>query len=347
MNTDPTISVFPEDIYAKSASVLEALRTHDDFIISGHAFADGDAAGSVGAMGCLLGMMGKRFALYNEKGTPDFLSWLPQPGTVYSDINALPFTPRTAVLLDCGDAARAGEALAAMLPPNENALPCINIDHHRGNPQFGTLANWVEPDFAATAQIVAYLAHAAGMPLRGMIAENIGLGMLTDTGFFAHGNTTPQVMALMTHMMTEGLDISELREQLSKQSSLNKMRLWGHLLQNIDMYRDETIAAAAVSESLFAATGTGREDMEGFIDMLRTVRGVKAAVVVRENAGLCKFSFRSSGAVDVRAAAERLGGGGHTNAAGGTLAVPLETAYPKIIQAVHNELDAEDAAERA
>ena len=337
-----TITVFPPAALEQAARVAAVLRDHDDYLVCAHANPDGDAAGSMAATGWLLHALGKRFLLYNSSGLPAYLDWLPLPGRVHTQLSPLPFTPCTAVVLDCGDARRVGEELAALLPPAPDALPCLNIDHHLGNPMFGTLGNWVAPQCAATAQLVAYVAHAAGVPLSGALAENIGLALLTDTGGFSHGNTSPQVLALAAHLAEQGLNFSRLREQLEKQWSEARMRLWGRLMQEVAVHRKGTVALAAVPYALFAETGATREDLEGLVEMLRRLKSVKAAILLREDVpGVCKFSLRSSGTVDVRAAAVTLGGGGHTNAAGGMLRGPLEAAVKTVLHAVCAELDAE------
>ena len=338
-----TLTIFPPEALEKAAHIADVLRAHDDYIICAHAAMDGDALGSLAAMGHLLHTLGKRFLLYSATGMPAYLDWLPLPAHLHTKLSPLPFQPRTALILDCGEAHRTGEEMAALLPPAAQALPCINLDHHRGNPHFGTLANWVEPDYAATAQLVAYIARAADIELSGPLAEAIGLALLTDTGGFAHGNTSPQVLALAAHLSALGLDFSRLREELNNQWSGRRMRLWGKLMQDIALHREGSVAFTAIPYTLFEESGTTKEDLEGFVEMMRRLKGVKATIMLRDDAPkLCKVSLRSSGTVDVRVAAATLGGGGHTNAAGGTLRMPLTQASAAILQAVCVELDAEE-----
>ena len=91
--------------------------------------------------------------------------------------------------------------------------------------------------------------------------------------------------------------------------------------------------------------GALKEDIEGFVEQLRRLRGVHVAAVLREDSPTsCKFSLRSYGSIDVRAAAVRLGGGGHRNAAGGTLRADLAAASTQLLAAIAEELDAEGIA---
>ena len=86
-----------------------------------------------------------------------------------------------------------------------------------------------------------------------------------------------------------------------------------------------------------------KEDLEGFVEQLRRLGGVRAAALLREDSPeLCKFSLRSYGDTDVRAAAAALGGGGHLNAAGGTLRMTPDRAEEALLAAVNAQLDRED-----
>jgi len=73
--------------------------------------------------------------------------------------------------------------------------------------------------------------------------------------------------------------------------------------------------------------------------------GVEAAVFLRElPEGRIRLSLRSKtgkdgGSVNVAQISERLGGGGHENAAGCTLDGPMERAKEEILAALRREMD--------
>lgn len=329
----------PSALPAQAVRIAELLRAHDHILVAAHAHPDGDALGATAAMGWLLRRMGKEAALYNATGAPEFLEWLPLPGPLHKELADLPFRPELLVVLDCGDAHRVGEALTPLLPQ----LPGINIDHHLGNPNFGTLYNWVEPGMAATGQMVAAVARAVGVPLTGALAESVYLALVTDTGGFAFGNTSADVFRLAAELADGGLDVAAVRERLDNQWTLPRMRLWSRLLQNFTVCREGSVALAVVARAELEACGAQKDDMEGFVEHLRRLRGVRVAGLVREDApGRCKLSLRSSGTTDVRAMAAVFGGGGHRNAAGATLPLPLAEAREAVLAAVDAGLSAED-----
>ena len=151
------------------------IQQFDNIVIVAHGSPDGNA---IGAMGSLVKALGKRFVLYNATGIPDYLEWVPLPGKLVTKPSAIPFKPGLIIVLDCGDAWRMGKELLAVFPE----YPSVNIDHHLGNPMFASLGNWVDPGMAATGQMVAAVADAAGVPLTGELAQCVYLSLVSDTG---------------------------------------------------------------------------------------------------------------------------------------------------------------------
>ena len=285
-------------------------------VIVAHGSPDGDAIGATGAMGSLVKALGKRFVLYNATGIPDYLEWVPLPGKLVTKPSAIPFKPGLIIVLDCGDAWRMGKELLAVFPE----YPSVNIDHHLGNPMFASLGNWVDPGMAATGQMVAAVADAAGVPLTGELAQCVYLSLVSDTGSFTHGNTSAAVFTLAARLVANGLDAAAMREKLDNQWSMPKTKLWGKLMQTLSLECDGTVAVCPVTMEEIGSFGAVREDLEGFAEQMRRIKGVRVAVLIRQDPGnRCKLSLRSSGSDDVRSVAALFGGGGHLNAAGATI----------------------------
>lgn len=335
------IDLIPQKFRQGAERMAQAFRDLDQVIVAAHVNPDGDAAGAVAAAGHVLRSMGKEFMIYAQPGLPGYLDFFPMPGVVHTTLEHPPFKPRCAVLLDCGEPDRLGRELAARLPE----LVTVNIDHHLGGDGMGNAANWVEPTAAATAQLMAYVALAADLPLSGELATAIALGIITDTGGFCHGNTSADVLYLTAHMVEHGCDIALLRERLENTWSRGRLTLWGQLLQRARLERAGSVCFCPVFLEDLRKCSALKEDLEGFVEQLRRLRGVHVAAVLREDSpSSCKFSLRSYGSIDVRAAAARLGGGGHRNAAGGTLRSDMEAAGAQLLAAIAEELDAEGVA---
>lgn len=292
------------------------IQQFDNIVIVAHGSPDGDAIGATGAMGSLVKALGKRFVLYNATGIPDYLEWVPLPGKLVTKPSAIPFKPGLIIVLDCGDAWRMGKELLAVFPE----YPSVNIDHHLGNPMFASLGNWVDPGMAATGQMVAAVADAAGVPLTGELAQCVYLSLVSDTGSFTHGNTSAAVFTLAARLVANGLDAAAMREKLDNQWSMPKTKLWGKLMQTLSLECDGMVAVCPVTMEEIGSFGAVREDLEGFAEQMRRIKGVRVAMLIRQDPGnRCKLSLRSSGSDDVRSVAALFGGGGHLNAAGATI----------------------------
>ncbi|MDD4700932.1 MAG: bifunctional oligoribonuclease/PAP phosphatase NrnA [Desulfovibrio sp.] len=330
----------PASYAAKAQQMVEALKQMDQIVVAGHVHPDGDAAGSVAAVGHILRAMGKEFILYANPGLPRYLDFFPMPAVVHTTLAHPPFTPKCAVLLDCGEPDRLGAELAALLPQ----LDCVNIDHHLGGNGMGSRANWVVTEAAATAQLVAYMAMAANLPLTGDLSLAVALGLITDTGGFCHGNTSADVLALAAHLVENGCRLAWLREQLDNSWSLGRWRLWGLLMENSRIEQEGQVGFCQVGLEDLRRCQALKEDMEGFVEHLRRLRDVKIAALLREDSPqLCKFSLRSYGNIDVRSIAAAMDGGGHFNAAGGTLRMPLKEAGQVLLRHIGLFLTSQNA----
>jgi phosphoesterase RecJ-like protein len=80
-----------------------------------------------------------------------------------------------------------------------------------------------------------------------------------------------------------------------------------------------------------AAYGLSLDAVESVIDVLRRTDEAEVAIVLKQSEdGLWQASARSKGKVDVGRTCSRLGGGGHRNAAGVTLAGRAEDAIARL-----------------
>ncbi|WP_419787592.1 DHH family phosphoesterase [Pseudodesulfovibrio sp.] len=309
------------------------LREEDDFMVASHYNPDGDAIGSMCAVGHILKALGKRFFLYNPSGLPSRYDFTPNPAPVQT---TLPETmPRWAIVLDCGSAERMGETLMSRLGETK----AINIDHHLGNDEFG-VENWVDTHQPAVGCMTALLAEALDIPMVGQLAECIYLAVATDTGFFSYGSTTPESLELAARLLRDGLNIADINRTITKQWSEERMHLWTEVMNTVELFRDKQIAVACITKEMFKRTHTGPDDTENIINFIRRLKSVRMAAILREEApDTYKFSLRSYGEDNVQVVAAEFGGGGHKNASGGSINAPLEEAKTRLVEAAATVLE--------
>jgi phosphoesterase RecJ-like protein len=331
--------VIPVPYQDGARRAAEAIRGIDGVIVASHVNPDGDAIGSLAAAGHILRSIGKKFMLYSGAGLPRSFSFLSLPDIVHTSLERPPLPLHGALFLDCNEPRRLGQELAGRV----SGLDGVNIDHHPGK-GMGSRANWIFPQAAATAQLMAYVAVCLGLPLSGGIADAVAVGIITDTGAFRHANTDADALLLTAHLMKNGCDIARLRELLENDWSLERMRLWAKLQCRVRLERGNTVAFCRVMADDLLEHQCGKEDLEGFVEHLRRLRGVRvAALLLEESRQRCKFSLRSAEGSNVLAAASALGGGGHVNAAGGTLRLAPDRAESVLLAGLCRQLDRESA----
>ena len=95
------------------------------------------------------------------------------------------------IILDCASSERIGSGREGAFPREDISI--LNIDHHPGN---SVQAEWscVQPDAAATAEILVKIAQLIDWKLTPQAATLFLLGIITDTGCFRFSNTSPETL---------------------------------------------------------------------------------------------------------------------------------------------------------
>ncbi len=307
--------------------IVEVIRHHDDFLITSHENPDGDAIGSMAAVGHLLKTMGKRFSIFNESLVPEKYHWVNMPGQVLNTYQ--PGRYSWTIVLDCGDLQRTGKQLSDRI-----AEPVINIDHHTGNPGFGQI-NWVDTAFSSVGEMVAGLADLMQVKLNGPMAEGIYLAVVSDTGFFSFGNTSPEVLELSARLIRSGINPGLINSKILNQWTPERLRLHGMAMQQALFCLNDRAGIVSVTKEMLDKTGASADDCEGLVNTVQNVRSVEVAISLREEKpGRIKFSLRSTGDINVQLMAAELKGGGHKNASGGVIHDHMDRARDRIMEVV-------------
>ena len=315
-------------------SLLDILKVTDNILICAHTQPDPDAVGSSIALSYLLKAMNKNCIIYNESDFPDWLNFLEKPCEIITKIELLPFEPELIIALDCGDPKRLGDNMSAYIKTKKS----VNIDHHLGNPLYGSEVNWVDPAKAATGEMIADISEALNISLHQTFSEALYVAISGDTGNFTFGNTKISTLEWLVKLAKTPIDIASLRTKMDNNASLNKLRFWGQLYQEVQVVDEGRFAYIKIPFSYYEKFKVSKEDLEGFIEQIRRIKGVRVSMILKEdiknNQAKVKISMRSHGDDDVRAILTKLGGGGHKNAAGadifGTMDVILNQILPSV-----------------
>lgn len=308
--------------------ICRVLREKDRFLIACHENPEGDAIGSELALALALRKMGKTATVLNADPVPANLLFLPGAGTVVFEEDGSKYD--VAVVVDCGSPERTGR----VAPELRKCPLLVNIDHHRTNGDHGDLS-LVDPDAAATGLLVHRILSAMGYEIDLDVATNIYVAVLTDTGSFHYGSSSPEAFEVAGEMVRRGVDPWAVAEQVYETQSALRLRLLGRVLDSLEVFADGRVACITTMREDLREFSAGKDALEGFINYPRSIVGVEVAVSLREEEGnLFRASFRSKGRVDVSEVAARFGGGGHRNAAGCTVPGPLAEAKGRVLEAL-------------
>lgn len=316
-------------------SLRDRLAAARRVLLTSHANPDGDAIGSELGLGRALRALGKEAVIWNLHATPALYAQLPGAATIHSgEVPPASFPDGfdLAITLECPSLERTG--LAGELAK----LPLLNIDHHLGNTLYGS-ENWVDPAAPAVGVMVAELVLALGGELDRPAADCLLLALITDTGGFRFGNSTPEAFRAAARLVELGAEVERVSLWLYESQPEPAIRLLGELLSTLERHHGR-IATVCLTLEMFRRCGAGPGDSEGLIDTPRSIAGVDAVVLFRElGPDEWKISLRSRGAVDVERIARAHGGGGHHNAAGCRFAGPLATAQSTFVAALRQAIE--------
>ena len=303
---------------ASTAEVVAELRARSAFVMVSHVKPDGDTLGAGLALGLALKKLGKRVLYFQQDPVPRNLRFLPDADCVSRELPADLPPDALFVFCDMSDYARAGEFLPAV--SRENML---DVDHHLGNSRFGKL-NYVLETECSTGAVVMHLLRGLNVPVDPQIATCILTTVMTDTGGFMHSNASPEALELAAELMRLGADKEEITEAIFLRKRVAATKLLGRIIDEMTFAHEGRYCYSHVDDAMLAQTGADVEDTEDTVNTLRGQDGVEVAGLFKAIDGEIRVSLRSSGRVNVQAAAKRLGGGGHFRASGlsydGTLA---------------------------
>ena len=317
---------------ASTEQVVAELRRRSSFIFVSHVKPDGDTLGAGLALGLAMKSLGKRVGYFQQDPVPRNLRFLPDAEFVSREVAADLPKDTLWVFCDMSDYTRAGE----FLPKIERAN-MLDIDHHLGNSHFGAL-NYVIPTEASTGTCVLRLLKAMNLTITPDIATCILTTIMTDTGAFMHTNTTADVLRMSAEMIDYGADKPLITEEIFANKRFAATKLLGMALERMVLQDDGRYCWTYVDEAMLEACDADGEDTEEIVQHLRAIEGVEVAALFKDYEGAVRVSLRSSGRINVQAAASRLGGGGHFMASG--LTYP-ERDLQKAIEGVHAALRAE------
>lgn len=295
--------------------VARALAGARDVVVCGHVSPDGDCIGSTLGLVHALRAAGIAATPLKAQDEPlEFgLRFLPGADEL---VAACDYRGPLGmfVTVDVPSADRMGEAASAL---HAKAPHTVTIDHHLGRGDFSEVS-YVVPDAPSASLLVWDVVKRMGIEPNADVATCCFTGLNTDTGRFSFQNATYDAFRKAADMVAAGADPALVAREVYQNRSLAALKLEAVALERMQCFEGGSCGLTYLLKSDFEAFGAVKADADPIIELVRSLRGVQVACVLREQDDVVRGSLRAKDDTDVSAIAARIGGGGHRAAAGFT-----------------------------
>lgn len=301
-------------------AMAAALLAEDNYTILTHRRPDGDTVGCAIALCRGLRSLGKNVWIWeNPQFTPRYLPYL--SGLTAKAVSG------TVVAVDT--------ASEGLYPQGFEGHAQFCIDHHGSNTRYANQL-LVEGDRAACGEIIFDLLCALGVQPDKDIADALYIAISTDTGCFRYSNTTAGTLRTAASLMEWGADTVSLNRILFELKSRPRMLLEAYLSETMTLHAHGKIGVCMLPEKEKQRLGVGEDDADAISGFARNLESVEIGVMLRDLPdNQCKISLRTDNRrYDASKICQLLGGGGHSAAAGATVAGSLEDGRAIILDTI-------------
>lgn len=312
------------------------LSAKQNVVITTHINPDGDAIGSSVALLNFLIKMGHDVSVIVPNDYPDFLKWMKNDELIINYSNSKNESQekiKNASLIFCLDFNNLNRINELGDYISDSKAKKVLIDHHLDPSDFYDFKIH-DVKASATAELVYnFLIELDSNAVDKDISEALYTGILTDTGSFKF-SMSPKVHKIVSDLMIRGVDIGFINNKIYDSNSLDKLKLIGYALsEKLEVISDGNAAYIVLSRKDLKDHNFKKGDTEGLVNYALSISNVNMAVLIIETKERIKFSFRSIGQFSVNEFAKKyFNGGGHKNAAGGSLEDKLSVALEKFLK---------------
>lgn len=306
---------------------------YQNFVLTCHTNADGDALGSTLALRKALVNQGKSAMVITPDLPPTYFAWMPD----YKYIQTYEKEPQECdryleqadviLVLDYNDIKRVkslGDKIASL-----SEKKTVMIDHHL-DPQLKADVTFSYPEASATCELVYHVLVSAGMEqyIDVEVATALYTGILTDTGGLSYNSSNPELYLIVAELLRKGIDKPMIHENIFNNKTIRRLKLLGYTLgRKLKRIEKYPLTLMTLDAKELEQYGYHTGDTEGFVNYPLQVKDVIATAFIMERPDGVKISLRSKLDFPVNEfSAKYYGGGGHLNAAGGNYVGSLDEA---------------------
>ena len=298
---------------SKIKAIAKRIKTYDTIIIARHIGPDPDAIASQIAFRDAIKLrypskkvfaVGASVAKFKQFGTLDKIK--------DEDIsNALVF------VLDCPNIARIDGI------DIEKCKEVIKIDHHPFMDRMGII-EWVDTNYTSVCEMITEFLISARFRANKTIAENLFLGVVSDSDRFLFSSTTYKTFELMAILVKNSkINVSELYPRLYLRP-LNEVRFQSYITEHLKVTKNG-FASLKITKSILEKYGVDVGTPSNLVNNFNNIEEVLcwALVTYDEKLKMYKVNIRSRGPV-INQVAEKFNGGGHELASGAKIKSALD-----------------------
>lgn len=320
-----TLTRKPEEI----AQLIGEAKT---IALCSHVNPDGDTVGSVLALKLGLEALDKQVSVFCQDKIPGTLSMLKgvEEFRTESDQHF-----DLLICVDVSDTSRMGDCARLLRQAERTA----QIDHHGTNPCY-VQVNSVDEDAPATGLLIIQQLDALGVAIDRNMAMCLYAAIATDTGNFAFRSTNAEAFWVMSRLMECGLPLDEMNRILFRQRQKPHVKLLARALSSMRFMENDCITCMQLTYQDFLECEALPEHADAIVNYGLDIPGVRMALLARENDdGSIKMALRAVAPDRVDEIARSFGGGGHAQASGCTVNLPLAQASEKVLAAMRTNLN--------
>ncbi len=216
----------------------------------------------------------------------------------------------------------------------------VVLDHHRQGEESieNATLSYVEAYASSTCEMVTEILQyiTDGIKVKSDEADCLYSGIMIDTNNFMT-KTGVRTFEAAAYLRRAGADVTRVRKLF--RDDVNEYKAKADAVSQAEIYKNMYAISIMTSEDIQSPTIVGAQAANELLN----IKGIKASFILTEYQGLIYVSARSIDEVNVQIIMERLGGGGHMNAAGCQMeGVSLTEAMVKIKTTIDTMLEEGD-----
>jgi bifunctional oligoribonuclease and PAP phosphatase NrnA len=321
----------------KITAILDFINMNDNFLLTAHVNADGDAIASVLAASLFLEKLQKQFKIvFHDQAIDPKYSYIKNWNKIesYNDLlkQNLNGAIKAALIFDSPGNSRIGDVNTLLA----NGMPSLKIDHHPVEDTFNT-DDWVDTDASSVSAMIFEIIEQSPVSIDKDLAEALYTGIIFDTGRLSYSNTRARDFEICALLAKAGVDPGKITNAMFFNNNATSLQVIGQGLKNIEQYLNGHVTVITLfNKDLHDVPQYEIEDLASFSVSLRDS---EVGAFIREiEPGFFKISLRSKTFVDVSEVARQFDGGGHVRASGCRFEGTYQDLLDKLLNILKKQL---------